>query len=77
MAMTAKRVCLREARLRNAHSADENAAGVRHKGNTSSMVPRQILKASRPVVTDNHAELRSISLGGDTNMVTGKEKAHG
>jgi hypothetical protein len=77
MAMIAKQVCSREVRLRNTHSADENAAGARDKGNTSEMVPRRILKASRPVVTDNYGELHSISLGGDTNMVTGKGKAHG
>ena len=79
MAMITKQGCSREVRLRNARSADESGAGARDTGNMPQMVPRQILKASRPVVTDSYAALRSISLGGDTNMVRGKEKekAHG
>lgn len=67
MAMIAKHVFSREGHLRNAHGADENAAGACDKRNTSRMVPRQILKASRSVVTENYAEIRSISLGGDTH----------
>jgi len=39
MAMTAKQFCSWEVRLRNAHSAGENAAGARDTGNTPEMVP--------------------------------------
>lgn len=77
MAMTAKQFCSRKYHLKNAYDADENAAGARDEGNTPEMVPQRILKASWSVVIDNYAALRSTSLGGHTNMVTGKEKAHG
>lgn len=77
MGMAGKHVCSLEVRLRNARGPDEKAAGARDNGNTPEMVPRRILKASRLVVTDNYAALRSIALGGHTNMVTEKEKAHG
>lgn len=62
MVMTAEQFCLREVRLRNAHGADDKAAGARGNRITSWMVPCQILKASRPVVTDNYFTLRSTSL---------------